>query len=84
MNNDPLLTVDEVAELLALSSGHVYHLISQKRIPVVRLSARCVRFKRSALDAWIAEMAVPARSSERSQTPINGQYNGKSVRRKGR
>ena len=56
---DPLLTVHEVAELLGLSVGSVYHLISQKRVPVVKLSARCVRFKKVDLDAWIAEMSVP-------------------------
>jgi excisionase family DNA binding protein len=59
-----LLGVREVAELLGLSVGSVYHLVSQKRIPVVKLSARCVRFDKVALEAWIAEMAVPADSTE--------------------
>jgi excisionase family DNA binding protein len=60
MSVQSLLTVSEVAELLGLSVGSVYHLISQKRVPVVRLSARCVRFEKVALEAWIAAMAVPA------------------------
>ena len=46
---DRLLNVREVAELMGLQVGSVYHLISQKRIPVVRLSARCVRVRLSAL-----------------------------------
>lgn len=46
---DRLLGVPEVAELMGLASGTVYHLISQKRIPVVRLSRRCVRVRLSTL-----------------------------------
>jgi excisionase family DNA binding protein len=67
MGAQSLLTVHEVAELLGLSVGSVYHLISQQRIPVVRLSARCVRFDRTALDAWITSMAVPAYLTENAQ-----------------
>jgi excisionase family DNA binding protein len=63
MSNGALLTVQEVADLLGLSVGSVYHLISQKRVPVVKLSARCVRFDKSALDNWIAQMTVPAEST---------------------
>jgi len=59
MSADPLLTVHDVADLLGLSVGSVYHLISQKRIPVIRLSARCVRFEKKALEDWIAGMAIP-------------------------
>lgn len=59
MNKDVLLTVHDVAELLGLSVGSVYHLISQKRIPVVKLSSRCVRFRRSDIDAWIATLLRP-------------------------
>jgi excisionase family DNA binding protein len=62
MSSDALLTVHDVAELLGLSVGSVYHLISQKRIPVVKLSSRCVRFRRSDIDAWIASLARSADS----------------------
>jgi hypothetical protein len=34
---------------MGLAVGTIYHLISQKRIPVVRLSARCVRVRLSHL-----------------------------------
>jgi excisionase family DNA binding protein len=62
MSDERLLTVREVASLLGLSVGSVYHLISQKRIPVVKLSSRCVRFRRSDIDAWIASLMRPADS----------------------
>ena len=46
---DRLLTIPEVAKLMGLAVGSVYRLVSQRRIPVVRLSARCVRVRLSAL-----------------------------------
>lgn len=55
-----LLNAREVAELLGLSVGHVYHLVSQKRITCVKLSSRCVRFRRCDIDAWIASLVHPA------------------------
>jgi excisionase family DNA binding protein len=51
-STDRLLTVPEVAELMGLAAGSVYHLISQKRIEVVRLSRRCVRVRLSTLLQW--------------------------------
>lgn len=53
---DRLLTVTDVAELTGLAVGSVYHLISQRRIPVIRLSKRCVRFRHSDLQAWLDSM----------------------------
>ena len=50
-----LWTVKEVAEYLNLAVGSVYQLLSQKRLPCVRLSARCVRFDPRQIEAWIAE-----------------------------
>lgn len=56
---DPiLLTVHDVAKLTGLSSGTLYHFISQRRIPFVRISARCVRFRKSDLEGWINRMLV--------------------------
>jgi excisionase family DNA binding protein len=51
---DRLLTIREVAQMTGLSVGTLYHFCcpSQGRIPVVRLSRRCIRFRLSALHAW--------------------------------
>jgi excisionase family DNA binding protein len=54
MTTDSLLNVRQVAEFLGMATGTVYHLVSQRRIPVVRLSARCVRFRRTDIETWIA------------------------------
>jgi excisionase family DNA binding protein len=44
---DRLLTVRELAERLGISVGTAYHWLSQGRLPCVRFSSRCVRFRES-------------------------------------
>ncbi len=65
--DDCLWTVKEAAHFLKLSPLSLYHLVSAQRVPVIRLSSRCIRFSRRALAAWIAELAVPAKSSDLTQ-----------------
>lgn len=55
-----LLTVAEVATLTGFAEGTIRHFVSQKRIPVVRISARCVRFRRSDIESWLEKMLIPA------------------------
>jgi excisionase family DNA binding protein len=57
---EPRLTVVEAAELLHLSPGTLYHFVSEKRIPVIRLSSRCLRFSRTALLLWLDGLTQPA------------------------
>ncbi len=52
---DKLLTVPEAAEWLRLSPGTLYHLISRRAVPCVKLSKRCVRFRQSDLEQWISD-----------------------------
>jgi len=51
--NERLLTIKEVSEFTGLAVGSIYHMVSAKRIPVVRLSRRCIRFRYSDLLDWI-------------------------------
>jgi excisionase family DNA binding protein len=53
-----LLDIEEVAALTGFSVGTLYHWVSQRRIPVVRISSRCVRFRRSDIDSWLQEKFV--------------------------
>lgn len=62
-NNDQLLTVREAAELLHLAPGTIYHLVSQRRLPVIKISSRCVRFSRAALLRWLDDLTEPAATS---------------------
>lgn len=54
---DPLLSLEEVADLLATSTRHVRRLVYERRIPYVKVG-RWVRFDRSALAEWLEEHAV--------------------------
>ena len=60
MKRERLLTIAEVSELTTLAVGSLYHLVSQKRIPVVRLSKRCIRFRYSDVLDWIAQLSQKA------------------------
>jgi excisionase family DNA binding protein len=57
VSEDRLLKIDEAAELLGLAVGTLYHLASEGRVPTVRLSRRCLRFRLSALMSWWDEMS---------------------------
>jgi excisionase family DNA binding protein len=56
-----LLTIGEVAALTGLQVSSLYHVVSQGRIPVVRLSKRCIRFRYSDLLEWIEMHTQKAR-----------------------
>ena len=49
-----LLNVNEAAELLGVGVGTLYHWVSEGRVPHVKLSARCLRFRRADLEKWIS------------------------------
>ena len=50
-----LLTAREVAQLLSVSKEWVYHQSRAGGMPVVRLG-RYRRYRRDAIEAWIAEI----------------------------
>ena len=53
MTMDTFYTVPEVARLLKLSRSKVYLLVTQKKIPYIRIG-RNVRIRQSDLETWIA------------------------------
>jgi len=56
VGKERLLKIDEVSRLTGLTIGTLRHYCSENRIPVVRLSKRCVRFRLSALLQWFDEL----------------------------
>jgi excisionase family DNA binding protein len=68
-NEKLLLNVTEVAELTGFAIGSLYRWISEGRLPVIRISARCVRFRRSDIEAWIEQKAVLQRDAEDRAMP---------------
>jgi excisionase family DNA binding protein len=53
-----LMTYADASKLLNLKLGTLYALVSQGRIPHVRLGRRLVRFDRAVLEAWPQHHAV--------------------------
>jgi excisionase family DNA binding protein len=64
-----LLTAVEVAEQLAVASETVLRWARDGRLPAIYLSGRAVRFRESALEAWLAERegATPERGRVTTQ-----------------
>jgi excisionase family DNA binding protein len=60
IDRDRLLTIAEVALLTGLTVGTLYHFVSQQRIPVVRISKRCIRFRQSHIYQWWEELTQQA------------------------
>ena len=60
-SEDKLLTINEVSELTGLAVGTLYHFVSERRIPVVRLSKRCIRFRKRDLSDWIQTLTQGTR-----------------------
>jgi len=54
---EKLLTVDEAASLLRLSTSTVYKLTCRKRIPSLKINS-ALRFDPDELEAWIRKQAV--------------------------
>jgi excisionase family DNA binding protein len=61
---DRLWTVVEAANFLGIVPGTLYRMVSEHRVPVIKLSARCIRFRRAELEQWIAERTVAADSKD--------------------
>lgn len=59
-----LLTIKEVADYTGLSVHTLYTMVSQRRIPFVKVG-RLVKFDLGILDAWIAKKTVMPVTSQR-------------------
>ena len=55
-----LIDIRELSAMTGLQRGSLYHLVSQHRIPFVRISSRCIRFELNAIREWIATLSMPA------------------------
>ena len=53
MIDTPLLTVKEVAELLRVDRYCIYRWVAESKIPFIRLTTRCLRFRKEDIDAWL-------------------------------
>jgi len=58
MTDEMLWNIAEFAEFVGITVGSAYHFVSQKRVPVVRISPRCIRFRPSAIAAWVESKSI--------------------------
>jgi len=49
---EPLLTLEQVAEYLNVDKITVYRLLTQKRLPGIKVGGQW-RFKKEVLEAWL-------------------------------
>jgi excisionase family DNA binding protein len=66
-----LLTPRDLAEMLQVSVGHIYSLIRERRVPVVKFrGARgAVRFRRESIERWIVEQEINTVAQALSRRP---------------
>jgi len=55
------MSVSEVANLLKLSTSHVYTLTSTKKIPHIKLLGKKLLFDREAINDWLKSKSVSAK-----------------------
>ena len=63
-----LLDIQDVATYTGLSVHTLYTMVSQRRIPYVKIG-RLTKFDRHELDKWIAGHSVKARRSLTAEAP---------------
>ena len=65
----PLLDIDTVAAVLGVTRRHVQRLVSERRIPFLRVG-RFIRFDEASLNVWLDQQRCePARARAREYAP---------------
>jgi excisionase family DNA binding protein len=67
---DRLLTIPQVAERLAIPTGHAYELARRDVLPVVRFG-KYVRVLQASLTRWIAQQTTPQRPIDTGQPGLH-------------
>jgi len=55
MSADKLMTAEEVAEMIGMTSDYVYSLSRRGRIPTITFG-RQRRYRREAIEAWLSDL----------------------------
>jgi excisionase family DNA binding protein len=71
-----LIGIRELSELTGIAEGTLYHWAADSRLPCVRLSPRCLRFRPAEVEAWLASLSTPA--SERLSLTSMSRHEAKS------
>ena len=64
-----IVSIEELSEYLGMPKGTLYHWVSQRRIPFVKLG-RSTRFDMREIDGWLASRTF--RPENPKQEALNG------------
>jgi excisionase family DNA binding protein len=64
LNDDDLIDATQLARILGVQRAYVYQLIKTDHLPCVRISRRCIRFKRAEVAQWLLK-----KHEERAECP---------------
>ena len=53
----PLMTVDELSNLLNCSRSYIYRLVHERRIPFLKLGHRQLRFNPQEIQEWLSKQS---------------------------
>ena len=66
-----LIDIRELSRLTGIAIGTLYHWAADGRLPCVRFSARCLRFKRESILQWIDELIENIHEPQDRPTQLN-------------
>jgi excisionase family DNA binding protein len=71
-NEKLLIGIRELSELTGIAGGTLYHWAAAGRVPCVRFSARCLRFRRAEVEAWLSSLSTPVEEQPTESVHVNG------------
>jgi len=66
---DKLLTIEDVCAITGLRRSTIYKMVCEKRIPVVKISPRCIRFREGDIERWLRDKTVEAEALQPRTAP---------------
>ncbi len=79
MQEEPLMTPGQVALWLGISVSTIYSMSCRRRLPAIHLSAKALRFRRSEIEAWLAERSTATGAPVPHKSPMpSGKRRGRA------
>lgn len=66
---EKLMKVEEVGQMLGLPRTTIYNLICERRIPVIKISKKCVRFDPVVIRKWLADKSQDVNPKPKTPKP---------------
>ena len=66
-NESILIDIRELSRLTGVQIGTLYHWAAAGRLPCVRFSQRCLRFRRDSILAWIKKLSEQSENEKNTK-----------------